>query len=146
MIINKELDKIMCDYVTKASDFCKSYEKDVLGKHYSSYSNTVATIYANFEDKLLKLKNETELAINEKISEAVNMGGDVDELVKIGKKFEDDLWNMHKYYRYMYSGRIARGLSEPWIKAGEEAFFELMVNQIASHKEYSYKAGVENDD
>lgn len=129
-MINKELDEIMCDYVDKVVKFCKDYEKEVLAKHSSSYHNTVATIYANFEDNLWRLKHETETSINEKISEAVNMGGNVDELLKIGKKVEDDLWTMHKYYKYMYSARIAKGLAESWIKESNDAFWHLTVNAI----------------
>lgn len=139
-MINKKLEAIMCDYVAKASEFCKSYEKEVLGKDYS----TIATIYANFEDKLWKLKHEAQTAISEEISAAINNSGNIDEsvkLVKLGKSIEDDLWTMHKYYKYMYSGRIAEGLAKSWIKAGNEAFVDLCVNQIAHHKEYSHKGG-----
>ena len=136
--INKKLNAIMCDYVVKVSGFCKSYEKEVMEKHYSSYSNTVATIYANFESELWKLKHEAEAAISEEISAAVNNYDSIDELVNLGKSFESDLFTMHKYYKYMYSGRIAEDLAKSWIKAGNDAFWDLTVNAI---KNYVNKGG-----
>lgn len=129
-MINEKLDAIMCDYVGKASTFCKSYVEEVLAKHYSSYSNTVATIYANFESELWRLKHEVETAMHEEIDAAANKGENVDELFKIGKSYEDDLWTMHKYYKYMYSGRIAEGLAKSWINAGNDAFWDLTTRTI----------------
>lgn len=133
-MINKKLDAIMCDYVEKVSKFCKSYVEEVLGKHYSSYSNTVATIYANFEGELWRLKHEAEMAMADEVGKAINTGEDISDI----KSYEVDLFTMHKYYKYTYSGKIAEGLAKSWIKAGNDAFWDLTVNAI---KNYVNKGG-----
>lgn len=133
-MINKKLDAILCDYVEKASKFCKSYAEEVLGKNYSSYSNTVATIYANFESELWRLKHEAETAMAEEVSKAINTGEDITDV----KSYEADLFTMHKYYKYTYSGKIAEGLAKSWIKAGNDAFWDLTVNAM---KNYVNKGG-----
>lgn len=136
-MINKRLDDIMCDYVAKASKFCHSYVEEVLGKNYSSYSGTVSNIYSNFEDELWRLKHEAELAMYNAVDIATNNGEEVGDI----KSVQADLFTLHKYYKYFYSGKIAEGLAKSWIKAGNEACFDLIVNKIAFPKEYSHKGG-----
>ena len=135
-MINEKLDAILCDYVEKASKFCKSYAEEVLGKNYSSYSNTVATIYANFESELWRLKHEAETAIHEEIDKAINTGEDISDV----KSYEADLFTMHKYYKNMYSAKMALGLAKQWYSVSLKAELELVVNNtLISRKSYSNK-------
>lgn len=135
-MINEKLDAIMCDYVEKASKFCEAYAEEVLGKNYSSFSGTLCNIYRDFEDELWRLKNEAEMAINVEFNKAVMTGEDVSDV----KSYDADLFTMHKYYRNMYSAKIAEGLAKSWRGAAIKAEFELMVNAIfISRKSYSNK-------
>ena len=135
-MINEKLDVIMCDYVEKASKFCKSYVDEVLAKNYSSFSGTLCNIYRDFEDELWRLKNEAEMAMYAAVDIATNAGEDISD----AKLYEADLFTMHKFYRNMYASRIAEGLAKSWHEAARIAEFELMINNVfISRKNYSNK-------
>ena len=133
-MINKKLDAILCDYVAKASKFCKSYVEEVLGKNYSSFSGTLCNIYHDFEDELWRLENEAKMAMYTEVDIATNTGEDISDV----KSYEADLFTLHKYYKNMYSARIAEGLAKSWREDAIKAEFELMVNNVLiSRKSYS---------
>jgi hypothetical protein len=131
-MINEKLDAILCDYVEKTSKFCKSYVEEVLGKNYSSFSGTLCNIYRDFEDELSALKNEAEMTMAVEIGKAVNTGEDISGVTS----YDDDLLAMHKYYRNMYSSKIAMGLAEQWRAAALKAKLELFLNNTIISKNH----------
>lgn len=151
-MINKELDEIMKDYVSKASDFCKDYEEHALEKGYSTFSRAMEEVFEGLENELWRLKHITEELlyisndrfINREINNRNNRGIISVHIESVNKEIEEvqhDLNTMHKYYLHRYSANIAKGLAEQWNEEADGFAVDILKSAIKSIA----KVGVEND-
>lgn len=147
-MINKELDNIMLEYVDKASDFCKNYEKSILEKGCSPFSHGIEKVFENLENELWRLKRDTEellyisndRMITCEIDKRNNYGVislDVESVRKELDSVQQDLNAAHLCFLNKCGANIAEGLAEKWHENALCAGFEVIKSAM--------KAGAEND-
>lgn len=137
-MINKELNEIVSEYITKTIKFCENYEKRMLEKKCGNFSHTVEIIFENLESGLWKLKADTEELLyiahdrfcnrvaNNEIVACINLANEEAD------RTHNDLNTIHNYYMCRCKSNIARGLAKQWSEEADEYALEIMKSAIKS--------------